>query len=270
MKKGIVGAGLSALFVLLLVSCHKLDDLLHKDPLVTDECAIATVHVPWGDEGNGPYTSVGVFHYNTLGQPVSINFDHGCATGAPSPTYLFRYDKAHRLTDYIESCENFFDVWHTYKYNSKGLIVKDSIYIWGDVSGGHPSETAYDSGYTDYTYDAEGRMTQATTFRSGEDYADTTTYTFAYNNAGNVQIRDYNGIVIRSWTGYDDKINVCRTNKIWMFLNRDYSRNNYIAADSYNEHGLPLQLPVSFSNFHFSNEETGNMIFDYTCKAGHN
>jgi hypothetical protein len=38
----------------------------------------------------------------------------------------------------------------------------------------------------------------------------------------------------------DDKVSVYRLNKIWMFLNCNYSENNLLKGTSYNEHGLPL------------------------------
>ena len=47
---------------------------------------------------------------------------------------------------------------------------------------------------------------------------------------------------------YDNKINIHRTNKIWMFIDRDYSINNphspYVAYSpgTYNSFGLPVQI----------------------------
>jgi hypothetical protein len=256
--------GLLTALSFLYVGCEKLDDFLNNDSLIVNDCQIETVYAPWADEGSGPSITKGTFIYNTLRQPVSVLFQRGCWTGSPTSSYLFRYDAKNRLSDYIEACGDFYDNWHVYKYDSKGLIVQDSAYYWGEMNGLHPSESDYEelARCTAYTYDSQDRMTRAITYYFIQDgngipqpYTDTSSY--VYNNDGNLN---------RTGASYDHKTNICRTNKIWMFLNRDYSRNNYIAALSYNEKGLPLAFPVTFDHFHFSSEDTGTIRFEYTCK----
>ena len=58
--------------------------------------------------------------------------------------------------------------------------------------------------------------------------------TFFYDDAGNLR----NGGNV-----YDNKLNPNRTNKIWMFIERDYSVNNPSVATKYNSIGLPLHFP---------------------------
>jgi hypothetical protein len=264
MKKVIrLSIGLLTALPFLYVGCEKFDDFLNNDPLVVNGCRIESVYAPW-DEANEPSITKGTFSYNTLGQPVSVLFERSCGTGSPSSHYLFRYDAQHRLSDYIEACDNFFDSWHVFKYNDKGLIVQDSTYFWGFMNGNtHPWESDYEElrHSTLFSYDAEGRMTRAISsyFILDENdvlqpFSDTSNY--VYNSNGNLN---------RPGASYDNKINICRTNKIWMFLNRDYSRNNYIPALSYSEKGLPLAFPVTFEHFHFSSADTGTIRFEYNC-----
>lgn len=37
----------------------------------------------------------------------------------------------------------------------------------------------------------------------------------------------------------DNKVNIRRTNAVWILLDRDYSRNNPFTAEAYNSFGLP-------------------------------
>lgn len=262
-KKTSFAGGLLAL--LLLGSCEKIDDYFNKESLVVNGCQIASINTPWIDDDGFATMTKGTFSYNTLGQPISILFQRWCGTGSRSSRYLFRYDAQHRLTDFIAACENdFADEWHVFKYNNKELIVQDSTYIWVFMEGNsHPSETAEFRHSTIFTYDVTDRMTRAIHyFEEPDEEGNTTIYTdtanYTYNNDGNL---------VRPGANYDDKINICRTNKIWMFLNRDYSRNNYMPALSYTGKGLPLAFPVSYANFPFSYTEsdTGTVKFEYNC-----
>jgi hypothetical protein len=58
---------------------------------------------------------------------------------------------------------------------------------------------------------------------------------------------------------YDNKINPRRTNKIWMFVDKDYSANNPIPGPTaYNELGLPL------NNITFLGNHATEVFYD--CK----
>ena len=265
-NKFFIGATLFAAWVLVVAGCKKIDDYFHKDDLVVSGCDLATIETPWNDDESNSYTT-GVCTYNAVGQPVSIEFDRSCLSGSPAASYLFRYDAAQRLTDFIEACDTYFNRWHVYKYNGSGQIVLDSIYMKGNLDGNPPYESDRDdlARYVAYTYDAKDRIARAIEYIKAPnegggttEYTDTTYYN--YNSDGNL---------IRTGATYDDKINICRTNKIWMFINRDYSRNNYMAATSYNSKGLPLEFPTSYSNFPFSNVDTGTIKFTYNCHDSH-
>lgn len=45
----------------------------------------------------------------------------------------------------------------------------------------------------------------------------------------------------------DNKVNIRRTNAVWMLIGLDYSRNNPFMADTYNSYGLPKKTGSLFS-----------------------
>ena len=63
---------------------------------------------------------------------------------------------------------------------------------------------------------------------------------------------DRNGNLVRPGVTYDDKINIYRTNRVWQFINGDYSRNNPVTGGgfysfpvtpaAYNGAGLPTRF----------------------------
>jgi hypothetical protein len=166
------------------------------------------------------------FTYDQWDNPVSVIRPHP-ATGAPN--FLFRYDARHRLTDWIGAYQNFSSVgvtgaefWHRYFYDSKGNIVTDSNYTLAFIVNG--TITSYDQANVEHlTYDAKGRVIRETgTYSLG----------YGYDSAGNNAVGDV----------YDNKVNFHRTNKIWMFLDRDYSVNNPFVANAYTFDWLPTNI----------------------------
>lgn len=270
MKKRIASATLLLLVVsFLFYGCKKWDDLFpgnnNTGSLEVKSCVITSLRQTWGGE---PDVANGTFNYNALGQPVSILFDQPGGTGRPG-MYFFRYDAQHRLSDFIEAFDSTsYDSWHVYVYNAKGQIVQDSVYTWGEINGHHPSETAYfGPSYTNYAYDDQNRMIKATNYIE-EEVSASGSYVYVYNSAGNVAAYRGDGYEPRANAVYDNKINVNRTNKIWMFLSRDYSRNNLVPAVSYNEKGLPLAFPSGYYLPFFTTlSDPGPARFDYSCSG---
>lgn len=229
-----------------LAGCHLIDvkDIIHHPDKVPQLCDIKrlTYAIPFGEFG----TATTVFYYNKWGNPDSITSNFS-STGHPYRHY-FRYDQQRRLKEYLSVYANgFFQQYSRYEYDNKNRIIADSSYAFGQVINGQIIPTVNISYHFRhlYYYDAYDRMIRVEYFVGGN----TAPYLFnyAFNAQGNVSDPD------GSFGAYDNKANINRTHKIWMFLNRDYSINNRVygtlppAAD-YNKYGLPVKLPNS-TNF---------------------
>ncbi|HEV2354112.1 MAG TPA: hypothetical protein VGR89_07710, partial [Puia sp.] len=141
----------------------------------------------------------------------------------------FRYDRNHRLTDFI-GVYSFSDTtngefWHRYFYNSRGLITKDSVFIFPYIVNGQLSTYIYPR-LIQLGYDDRGRVNIEINAYGGND-----TIHYEYDAKGNL----IGGT-------YDNKLSFRQTNRIWMFLDRDYSLNNRFIADSYYAGLLPLHI----------------------------
>jgi len=171
------------------------------------------------------------FTYNRLGDPVSITNDH---VQTANPNFLFSYDKYNRLISMVQPYTGAvnYELWHKYGYNDKGQIVKDTNYFFGAIVGGVPQPSVH-YGYITYQYDAKGRIIHEvdSIYISGM-FANISSSNYAYDANGNL----VTGAV------YDNKLNLNRTNSVWMFIRRDYSVNNPFTALQYNENGLPLSV----------------------------
>ncbi len=198
------------------------------------KCQIQTFYFAYAIYG---YQDSIVITYNSLGNPASgIRGNPG--TGAPN--FIFHYDNRNRLkeliglfdTSNVESAE----VWHKYSYDEYDRIIKDSIYNVPEVINGRPLEKRIV--IVSYEYDSQNRINKTTTLFFGP----TKIINYTYDENGN-----------RDRIAYDDKINFHRTNKIWMFLSRDYSLNNPANATYlYNYTNLPTQIvcdPGSINEF---------------------
>lgn len=232
---------LFSIAIALLTSCQKNDEYLGEDysrntylkgahleskPLAeVKECSIVQIRYSLGNDIDNLQ-----FSYNSVGDPVSITRTLGAQTGRPN--YLFKYDQKKRLTDFVGHYNNnSAEFWHRYFYDNRGNIVLDSTYIFVQTANGFP-ENAYTRQLTYYSYDNKQRIIRDSTVFSGSIPSVVNIYD--YDNDGN-----------RTGRNYDDQININRTNKIWMFLNRDYSVNNPYKAVNYNTTGLPLSINLT-------------------------
>ena len=94
---------------------------------------------------------------------------------------------------------------------------------------------------------------QKFTDESGKEWDATDYYAYKYDDKGNLAYTARQYRAMRSWGeavyndtfrvgSYDTKIHLRRTNKMWMFIDRNYSVNNPFTAASYNSYGLPLMF----------------------------
>ena len=245
-------APLIALTVIFVSSCQKNDELLleQRNPRapLKQTCQISQISYSIGSTND-----VLQFTYNSFGNPVKASRLLGAHTGYPN--FAFKYDGENRLTDFIGPYdgETFAESWHKYFYDGQGNIVLDSAYIFPRIENGFP-ENAYSRQLTYYTYDNKDRIIKDSTVFSIP--IPPVVHVYAYDNKGN-----------KMGSSYDDKVNINRTNNIWMFLNRDYSINNPFKADGYTATGLPSSLNLSSKQgvFTFLNNNYPVSQISYSC-----
>ncbi len=174
------------------------------------------------------------FTYNTWRNPVSVT--HRMNIG---DNILFKYDKWNRLTEYINIYPGGTggDYWHKYTYDKVNTdrIIADTAFR--DFISSNGELTFYnDIDLTIFKYDSLGRISQTTEYVLGN----TIVRLYNYDTQGNLQ---------RPGSLFDNKPNIHLTNKIWMFLDRDYSINNPVDNESYtyNGNGFPITINNSAS-----------------------
>lgn len=239
MKKRIsLFAGVLCLSFTLMTGCKKHDCA----PCTVDGCRIEKI-IPV----TPTYGDSAVFTYNQSGDPVSMT--------TSNENLVFKYDGHNRLTEVGDYYNNgFYQYWHHYIYNHQNVIVADSLYDSGPLLNGVPASHFYIH-YVTFNYDAQGRIIQKRDSASNGGPFNPIVINYVYDSKGNLE----NG------ASYDDKISLRRTNKIWEFIDQNYSLNNEIPAGPYNNAGLPLRVagnPQFFGFLHF-----GAVNVTYSCKA---
>ncbi|MET0466248.1 MAG: hypothetical protein ABW007_24025, partial [Chitinophagaceae bacterium] len=178
------------------------------------------------------------------------------------PNFIFKYDSKKRLVESIEYYDNgVFENWSRYYYNSQGMITSDTTYKGGVVVNGNatlPDEEAAELRVHRYVYDAQKRIITVKLFwpRESEESFDEQTYEYDAN--GNRQLDG-------GAASYDDKMNIHRTHKVFMFMDRNYSRNNPVGATAYNARYLAVTYGPAVSET-FLRKSLGNAAVTYKCK----
>lgn len=179
-------------------------------------------------------TRTGVFEYNKWGDPVRILFDFN-STGDNTTNWIFKYNQKHQLTEAIKSYTNSYFDWYKFVYDKKGTIIGDTTHYFGQMLGEIP-QPGMDTSINYYTYDSQDRITKIhqVFYNVSHDYF------YNYDSHGNLVRTGYTPQGQSIPLVYDNQVNPQRTHEVFMFVARDYSRNNAITAESYNEIGLPL------------------------------
>jgi hypothetical protein len=248
-------------FVLLLslvqlVSCTKSLDTQNTDSISLQTSSDATAadvtscRIVSMKQDYGGGQSTANFYYNALGNPSSIKYTPN-ATGTPN--YYFYYDAQNRLKEMRKTFNNGATIYerHKYIYNNNNVCIRDTmiqreggVYVW----------------VSSFEYDAQGRIVKETIkhILSPNGILQKTKYkTFTYDNRGNL------GVLNWPSSKYDYKTSPLRTNPIFMFLLRNYSKNNPAPQPKYNAKGLPLSLNPS--NYMLFNDNVTYEIV-YQCK----
>lgn len=227
----IIPVSIVLLSLTLFSSCYKIYDYVKQHPgSEVDVCQVKYLV-------DGPDTVT--VHYNAAGNPIDMVRNH-LGTGSWQSDKVFRYDNKERLTDYIWATKgsSYRLIWHRYSYPRKS-IVTDSLFAYiNDGTAPNPPIQNF-NGLTIDSLDTEGRVVKTIS----DPYGDAPFITnFVYNAQGNVVLPN---------SVYDNKLSILHTNKVWMFLNNDYSVNNRLSRDGgllqvskYNQAGLPLDFSV--------------------------
>jgi hypothetical protein len=245
--------------VILLTGCQKVHDYIHLPPngdAVYKFCSIREVTAVFPTELND-YIVHYIFTYNKQGNPLQVINDY-IATG--NPNLLFKYDKYNRLVQFVRPYTNgSYETMDKYGYNSKNQIVRDTLYAFGDFLDSVALPAEQPNRYTSYEYDVQNRIIGQTDsiFSPGNILAAVTHESYSYDDKGDL---------ISPGVVYDNKLNIRRTNKVWMFITKDYSVNNPFIATEYNEHGLPIAFSSAYTALNIIVPLSGNGLVEYSCK----
>lgn len=200
-----------------------------------------------------PYeVNISTFTHNVWGDPVSI-IQSVPTTGRPH--YYFYYDNNKRLKAFKGAYgPEAIDFYTRYFYDNNNFIVRDTtLYSGADIN--NPATFQYTFVNT-YTYDSKGRVSKVVTELVGIPQGNYET-NYAY---------DANGNLTSPGLTYDNKTSYLRTSLVLAFVTRNYSKNNYSTATSYNTKGLPTSFPTDWRNQripHFFNTQVSEI--EYTC-----
>lgn len=248
-------AWLLCLPFILLTECNKKIDKLPDESTL---CSIRWITVPANNPTQiGPIDTIR-FSYDSHGNPVTIS---RLETATELNDYVFWYDNQHRLTDVIGTfflpapSGSGFDTWDKLYYTN-GRVTLDTLFDFGYINGTRPIPLSIQDSVprtrriSSYEYDSKGRISKIVDNFNGS-FVEIIIY--AYDGKGNLARLGVSGYfpqnpaphdtLYTTISGYDNKVNVNRTNPIWQFLDRDYSVNNRFTADQYNAIGLPVVIP---------------------------
>ena len=257
----IIAAGFS---LLLLSGCKKLLDYIHPKPHEhAKNCRIERVTTNFPDTyalEDEVFKDTAWFAYNAHGNPVSIKHRYTkMRDGLYTLDMRFKYDNKNRLLVFLENAVPSDDVnvfaffWHKYTYIGDYLII-DSVFTYasGNWNVSDRPELFDEVGSPRVAVlelDFFGRIKTERSL-----YVD---LAYNYDANGNLQ----------PGVGYTNKTNIRQTNKVWMFISRDYSVNSPVGdASQYNGEKLPVKLnamPYFAGGFLF---EFKDIEVKYKCK----
>ena len=203
-----------------------------------------------------------VIGYNAFENPNFISTPF-VATG--SPFYTFKYDGFHRMREHAEEHANgTYNRLHRYGINNDGRIGVDTMYALGGFNAMGQPDFYFTRTISMLTYDAQGRIVQSNNttipgpmFPPAPPVVSVNTYTYDMN--GNLEV---------AGATYDNKWNINRTNDIWQFLARDYSKNNRLTTTEYNATGFPVRInhPEPYNFINSQSIRIDNSRIGYACR----
>ncbi|MFT3934821.1 MAG: hypothetical protein QM726_14445 [Chitinophagaceae bacterium] len=194
------------------------------------------------------------FYYNKMGDPDSV-INQIASTGWPD--LYFKYDNKNRLVEYYSQYKNGL-VENTHRYVYKGdIIIRDT------VISEHTGSPFISCSYL--IYDKQGRIIidSQVMVKSAIQPIRLSTKKYFYDVGGNL-LNEFG-----SAFKYDNRLNPRLTNKIWMFIDRNYSINNPIRAQSYTKYNYPSVLTNFNSSYSlFTGQPYSDTLVSvvYLCK----
>lgn len=184
------------------------------------------------------------YSYNNNNDPVKVTV--GPSQGMGLPDLSFAYDNKKRLVTFsgVFHVHTEFDFQFVHRYGYyQNRVVTDTVYELGFFNAaGEPVN--YLNKFLKYLkYDALNRIIQDSMILLHPVFVSPAVVAnIRYDANGNRIAKDAAGVTP---VVYDDKLNLYRTNRVWMLIYRDYSLNNPVGATSYNSVGLPLTYPAN-------------------------
>lgn len=213
-------------------------------------CNIATwTDVP-SDESEDVRTNV--FVYDDNGNPLSVTSDqHGTGRGF----HYFTYDDQQRLATY----EYEFAYTKIYHYQDDRQLA-DSATVT-DAFGREFSEV--------YTYDVKNRIIKSvlrmvsSPFEEDEYTTEVRDYVYLNDDLSSASLdgNQQNPDVV-----YSDKPSIFMTNKVWMFINQNYSKHAVEGVITTNKIGLPLTIERNAYQFPFLDINGAGATISYQCE----
>lgn len=188
----------------------------------------------------------GTFYYTPEGLPMSVHFIQRNFQSEAN-TYLFRYNQNGKLAGYDIIDGIYASVRHHYGYVG-GKIGVDTLYSELGEQFVQISRLQYDN---------LGRIIREDIEVIERDFmpvSERSTELYVYNSKGN--------LVSPLVTGYDNKTSYLRTDPLWMFIHRNYSKNNPQGVTQYNNRNLPLGFTGKVFGFLDRNEP---VEITYSC-----
>jgi hypothetical protein len=255
----------------LLSSCKKAYDYIKDHPNAYPPCRITNYRMIFSDGSQNDF----VFTYNQEGNPISIM--DSIRVNVPTTDQYFRYDRLNRLSDYMIAYVPELGAieWHKYVYPRPDYII-DTVMFYNTGLVTEPSPIAGNTTeyrISAYTLDHFDRIIKIWSIPNDSPHTPSLQSTIVYDANGNLPLPFEPPGEFPS-LGYDDKVNMFRTNKVWQFVYQDYSANNIIVQDSssslrYNTFGLPLNLInlTVYNIYPFEEYNRGGpeVIVDYAC-----
>jgi hypothetical protein len=171
----------------------------------------------------------GTFYYTDDGLPDSVIFDIEMGS-AGAQLFYYSYDNHRRLVTfeayYDRQPDNYY-FKHKYVYSNNGKLLADTARI---RQSGSWTQVTFPE------FDTAGRIVRETG-KVIEAEGDSTvterpTLTYEYNADGN--------LISSPEISYDNKVSFISASGIFMFTERNYSKNNPVGATGYNQENQPL------------------------------